>query len=80
MFSKGAYKTQVADRGWTNDSIADAMNSPYKTGKSENKYTGNSVTAYFVDDVHYVAVDAVTGKVIQVSDLNEDVWHFDLRK
>ncbi|WP_068786955.1 RHS repeat-associated core domain-containing protein [Paenibacillus phocaensis] len=79
-FSKPAYKNQVADRGWTNDSIADARNNPVKTGTSKNPYTGNDVTLYYVDDVHYVAVDNGTGKVIQVADLNKADWKMDLTK
>lgn len=79
-FSKSAYKNQVAERGWTNQSIADTMNNPVKTGTSVNKYTGNPVTAYYIDDVHYVAVDNVTGKVIQVADMNKANWVFDLTK
>jgi len=79
-FSKPAYKNQVADRGWTNDSIANAINNPVKTGKSNNPYTGNEVTLYYVNDVHYVAVDKGTGKVIQVADLNKADWKMDLTK
>jgi len=55
-------------------------NNPVKTGTSVNKYTGNSFTVYYIDDVHYVAVDDVTGKVIQVADLNKADWVFDLTK
>ena len=68
------HKNQVAGRGWTNESIADAINNPVKVGKNVNKYTGNSVTLYYVDDIHYVAVDDVTGKVIQVADLTRKKW------
>jgi len=44
--------------------------------------TGNMMTRaiYYIDDVHYVAVDDVTGKVIQVADLNKADWVFDLTK
>lgn len=79
-FSKPAYKNQITERGWTNRKIADTINNPVKTGMSVNKYTGNSVTVYYIDDVHYVAVDDVTGKVIQVADLNKADWVFDLTK
>ena len=73
-------KNQVAERGWTNDSIANAINNPVKTATTTNKYTGNQVTLYYVDDVHYVAVDNGTGKVIQVADLNKADWKMDLSK
>ncbi len=79
-FSKGKFKNQVAERGWTNQSIADAINNPVKTGTSINKYTGNFVTAYYINDIHYVALDDVTGKVIQVSDKTKTKWIFDLTK
>lgn len=67
-------QNQVSKRGWTTESIADAINNPVKVGESVNKYTGNSVTLYYVDDIHYVAVDDVTGKVIQVANLTESTW------
>ncbi|OAB30169.1 hypothetical protein PMSD_20470 [Paenibacillus macquariensis subsp. defensor] len=79
-FSKPRYKNQVADRGWTNDSIAAARNNPVKTGTSKNPYTGNEAKLYYVDDVHYVAVDNGTGKVIQVADLGKADWKMDLTK
>lgn len=76
-FNNSKYKNQVKTRGWTNESIADMINNPHKTGSSVNKYTGNSVTVYYKDNVHYVAIDNGTGKVIQVSDLNRKHWNFD---
>jgi len=65
-FSKPAYKDQVAKRGWTIEKIANAINNPLKKSSSINKATGNSVTRYYVDDV--------TKKIIQVADMNKDVW------
>ena len=76
-FLQPAYKRQLRKRGWTNEKIADAINYPVKTEASKNKYTGNSVTLYFVDDIHYVAVDNGTGKVIQVADPSRSNWRFD---
>ena len=49
-------------------------------GDSINTYTGNPVKVYYVNDIHYVAVDTVTGKVIQVSNLFNPNWVFDLLK
>ncbi|WP_227989870.1 colicin E5-related ribonuclease, partial [Streptococcus ruminantium] len=73
-FSKSHYSSQVSDRGWTNQKIADTINNPVKTTSGYNKYTNSSVTNYYVDDVHYVAVDDSTGKVIQIADLNNPNW------
>ncbi len=64
-------KNQVKRRGWTNQMIADTRNNPFKTGASINKYTGNPVTLYYKDDIHYVAFDDVTGKVIQITKLGD---------
>lgn len=75
-----AYNNQVTIRGWTNDKIADAINNPVKLGNSVNKYTGNSVKLYYVDDIHYVAVDDVTNKVIQIADLRDPFWVMSLFK
>ena len=73
-FLKPEYKNQITDRGWTREKIADAINNYTKVESSVNKYTGNSVTKYYVDDVHYVAQDDVTKKIIQVADLNDPDW------
>lgn len=54
--------------------IANTMNNPVKTTKSVNKKTGNSVTNYYINATHYVAVDDITGKVIQVSKLAKTDW------
>ena len=79
-FAKLKYKTQVADRGWNTDMIADTINNLVKTGTSVNTHTGNSVTVSYINDVHYVAVDDVTGKIIQVADLAKPDWALDLTK
>lgn len=42
-----------------------------------NKYTDNSVTLYFADDIHYVTVDDGTGEVIQITDFSRSNWRFD---
>lgn len=68
---------RVQRLGLDKEKIADAINNPVKTGTSVNKYTGNPVTAYYVDDIHYVAVDNITQKVIQVADMNDSEWKFD---
>ncbi|MEG2328853.1 colicin E5-related ribonuclease [Anaerorhabdus sp.] len=63
-----------------NQKIADAINNPYKVENSVNKFTGNSIKVYYIDDMHYVAIDNVTQKVVQVSDLNRKDRVFDLLK
>ena len=45
-----------------------------KTTKGCNKYTKSTVTNYYIDDIHYVAVDDSTGKVIQIADLTKSNW------
>ncbi len=73
-FSKPAYKGQVAARGWTTEKIANTINNPLKISSSVNKATGNSATLYYIDEIHYVAQDDVTKKIIQVADLNDPNW------
>lgn len=72
-FKRGDYKNQVFDRGWTNEMIVDTINNPIKTSSSVNKATGNTVTNYYINETHYIAVDDVTNKVIQVADLTK-IW------
>lgn len=70
------YEDQVAQRGWTKQQIADAINNPYKVADSVNKFTGNPAKVYYIDEVHYVVIDTVTRKVVQISDLLKDNWEF----
>ena len=65
-FTHSKYKNQIAERGWDNKKIAETINNPIKTTKGYNKYTKSTVTNYYIDDIHYVAVDDSTGKVIQL--------------
>ena len=51
-----------------------ALKAAYNGNAGREIATGNSVTRYYVDDVHYVAQDDVTKKIIQVADMNKDVW------
>lgn len=69
-----AYKGQVEKRGWNNEKIANTINKPLKTSSGINKATGNSVTKYYIDDVHYVVQDDYTKKIIQVADMNDPYW------
>ncbi|MBF0779018.1 colicin E5-related ribonuclease, partial [Streptococcus cuniculi] len=73
-FKKGDYVNQVSRRGWDNQMIADTINNPVKTTKGYNSYTNSSVTNYYIDDIHYVAVDDSNGKVIQIADLGDSGW------
>ncbi|MCI8271292.1 MAG: hypothetical protein HFG16_03155 [Erysipelotrichaceae bacterium] len=75
-FSKGAYVNQVTERGWSNQKIADTINNPYKVVDSVNTFTGNPAKAYFINEIHYVVIDTITNKVVQVSDLADDFWKF----
>ena len=74
-FYKSGYIDQVARRGWTSEMIANTFNNPVKivTG-FVNSATGNSATYYYIDEIHYVAFDDITGKVIQVADLLDSLW------
>lgn len=75
-FSMKDYKNQVASRGWSNQKIADAINSPYKVVDSVNNFTGNPAKVYFINETHYVVIDTVTNKVVQVSNVADDFWKF----
>ncbi|ONK25403.1 hypothetical protein BVE84_10245, partial [Streptococcus azizii] len=73
-FKKGNYVNQVSQRGWNNQMIADTINNPVKTTKGYNSYTKSGVTNFYIDDIHYVAVDDSNGKVIQIADLAKTNW------
>mgnify|MGYP000871242346 FL=1 len=73
-FAHSKYKNQIAERGWDNKKITETINNPVKTTKGYNKYTKSTVTNYYIDDIHYVAVDDSTGKVIQIADLTKPNW------
>lgn len=59
---------QMAQRGWTRESIHSLVNNPRATSGAINKATGNPATAYFRADGHYVVRDNVTGQLVQMSD------------
>ena len=61
-------KSQMEDRGWTDESINNTINDAYALRDSVNKETRNSATAYFNKDGSYVVVDNLTNDVIQISD------------
>ena len=73
-FAHSKYKNQIVERGWDNQKITETINNPIKTTKGYNKYTKSTVTNYYIDDIHYVAVDDSTGKVIQIADLTKPNW------
>ena len=66
---------QIAQRGWTKQSVANVRNNPFTTRSAVNRTTGNPATAYYTNDGAYVVVDDVTGKVIQISNAkNPAAW------
>lgn len=69
---------QMADRGWTESSVQNTVDSSFTTRKSTNKATKNSATVYYTEEGAYVVVDDVTKEVVQVSDKNKlSSWYPD---
>jgi hypothetical protein len=66
--SSGKKFNQLAERGWSQSSIDDVVNSPFTTRTATNKSTGNAATAFYRKDGHYVVRDDVTGDLVQMSD------------
>lgn len=64
---------QLSKRGWSKKSINEVVNKPFTTRKATNKATGNTATAYFREDGHYIVRDDVTGDLVQMSDTNINV-------
>jgi RHS repeat-associated protein len=68
---------QVEKRGWTVPDILDTVNNPALTRTNlsiVNRANGNSVTYYYREDGHYVVIDDVTGKLVQMSNTNNPTW------
>jgi hypothetical protein len=59
---------QLAQRGWSRDSINQLVNSPFAARAATNRATGNPATAYFRSDGHYIVRDNLTGNLVQMSD------------
>jgi RHS repeat-associated protein len=68
---------QMAARGWTEDSLYDALENPTETHDVWD-YTGGSgrepATAYVNSDGAYAVVNDQTGNVVQISDANDPGW------
>lgn len=64
----GKKLNQLRQRRWSQDSINQLVNNPYATRTATNRATGNSATAFFRADGHYVVRDNVTGNLVQMSD------------
>jgi hypothetical protein len=65
--SSGRKYNQLESRGWSKESIDEVVNNPFTTRESVNKATGNSATAYYRQDGHYVVRDDITGDLVQMS-------------
>ena len=70
----GRKRNQIAERGWSEESIVDTVNNPSATRSSINKSNGNSATAYYDSDGNYVVVDDETGQIVQMQDKGADDW------
>ena len=68
------WQRQISSRGWNNDSIANTINNPFTTRAATNRTTGNAATAFYNKNGSYVIRDNVTGKVVQVSNMNASNW------
>ena len=64
---------QMANRGWTKDSVRNTVRNPYTTRRTTNVATGNPATVYYKRNGAYVIVDDITLQVIQVSDTFDPV-------
>ena len=72
---------QMKQRGWTEKTIAEAINNPYKTKIVRDKRymldgsrLNDPATAYIRADGHYVVVNDTTGDIVQISNLNKLDW------
>jgi len=69
-------------RGWSDDSIYDAINNPVNTKKTRDQRwlphaaapRDDPATAYFATDGSYVVRNDKTGEIIQISDKNDKEW------
>jgi hypothetical protein len=59
---------QLAQRGWSRESINTLVNNPFTTRAATNRATGNAATAFVRADGHYVVRDNITGELVQMSD------------
>ena len=75
--TKSAQKltNQMNQRGWTENSVRNTVNSPYAIRASINKATGNSATVYYTKKGSYIIIDDVTNAIVQVSDnISPSTW------
>ena len=81
-YSKKKIGKQIAKRGWSDDTIYDAINNPVKTKKTRDQRwlphadapRDDPATAYFAADGSYVVRNDKTGEIVQISDKNDKEW------
>ena len=66
--------SQMARRGWTQQSINNTVNNPYTIRAAINRATGNPATAFYTREGAYVVRDNVTGQIIQISNRFDLKW------
>lgn len=74
-------KKQMQKRGWTQDSIEEAINNPSTTKSATDRRhlpsgsrNNESATQYYTKDGHYVVRNDKTGDIVQVSNRNDPNW------
>jgi RHS repeat-associated protein len=67
---------QMEKRWWTESKISNALQSK-NTAIAMDKSTWQKATAYFVSTNQYVVKNNETGKIIQISNLNDKAWKVD---
>ena len=73
-------RKQMVQRGWTDASIRDTIQSPARTGETvddrtvEGQKRDDPATAYFRDDGSYVIRNDRTNEIVQLSDRNDPDW------
>ena len=66
---------QMSSRGWTVDTVMDAVDNPFTTRVSINKATGSPATVFYTQQGSYVIIDDITKAIIQISDnINPLQW------
>jgi hypothetical protein len=68
---------QAAKRGWPFDDILYVVSTPAQTRSNPtiiNRANNNPVSYYYRADGYYVAIDDITGQVVQISDTMNPLW------
>jgi hypothetical protein len=81
VFSTIKIIPQMAERGWTKESVKALIDNSYTIRTSTSRLTNNPATVFYAKTGDYVVVNNITKEVVQVTDkakVAKNIWFPDM--